>query len=180
MDVLTLPNNLAAFVFQDSAIGVDRFNLIGFEALSPLCSCYQSFHESTMRLLRYHVNRQSHIFLRERLDWTQVQQNKRKIVCGRGARGKRIVLTLPILDARYRATRRPQVRYTEAMEREWMTVKQTAELLQVNPATIYKLIREGRIRPYNYAGTQRIRIKRSDLFTPRPIDGVRNWRTKER
>lgn len=119
--------------------------------------------DSTLNLFHYAVNRQSHIFLRERIKWSQVQQNKRKIVCGRGARGKWIVPTLSILDARYRATRRHQVRYTEAME--WLTVKQAAEILQITPLVIYRLIRQGRIPAYRY-GTAAIRLKRDELFQP--------------
>lgn len=64
------------------------------------------------------------------------------------------------------------------MVQEYMTVKQAAEFLQIAPRTIYKLIREGRIQPYCYAGTHNIRIKRSELFAPKERPGVCNIKRK--
>ena len=48
------------------------------------------------------------------------------------------------------------------MEEELLTVKEVAEWLRVTPSTIYRMVKQGRLKAY-YIGKQQ-RFKREDVY----------------
>jgi excisionase family DNA binding protein len=49
------------------------------------------------------------------------------------------------------------------VDRELLTVQQVAEYLQLNPATVRKWLREGRLAGIHFGGVAGWRIRREDL-----------------
>lgn len=45
----------------------------------------------------------------------------------------------------------------------WMTAKEAMAYLRISKATFYKLVREGRIRPYLLEGTDEKRYRQDEL-----------------
>jgi len=49
------------------------------------------------------------------------------------------------------------------VDEEWLTVQDIADHLRMNPATIRKWLREGRLRGVNFGGPAGWRIRRDDV-----------------
>ena len=66
------------------------------------------------------------------------------------------------------------MRYSGSVMAEWTTINEACTYLRVNPRTLYRLMREGRL-PYHVMPSGRRRLRREDLdaiLKPAPTGGA--------